>query len=152
MEELEALRDFVASTLETLEEARAAAREAQADGQADSDNEAQAEANEALDNAKDAYDAAEKDFGADEQKELAELENLRDEVGSSRGKISEYGGPFVDESDFEDYAQELAEDLGAIPRNVAWPCSCIDWTHAAKELRADYSEVEWQGVTYLYRA
>ena len=36
----------------------------------------------------------------------------------------------------EDYAQQLAEDLGILPRldRVEWPCYCIDWAHAWQEL------------------
>jgi hypothetical protein len=35
-----------------------------------------------------------------------------------------------------DYAQQLAEDLGVLPRadRVEWPCHCIDWDHAWREL------------------
>ena len=36
----------------------------------------------------------------------------------------------------EDYAQQLAEDLGILPRpdRVEWPCHCIDWEFAWREL------------------
>ena len=97
-------------------------------------------------------EAAQDDFGADEQDELKQLESLRDEIGESRGKINDEGGPFIHENDFKEYAQELAEDIGAIPRDAAWPCRCIDWEAAADELRADYSEVTRNGETYLYRS
>lgn len=33
-----------------------------------------------------------------------------------------------------DYAQELAEDIGALPLDTAWPVTCIDWDHAWREL------------------
>ena len=35
-----------------------------------------------------------------------------------------------------DYAQQLAEDLGILPRpdRVEWPCHCIDWDAAWREL------------------
>jgi antirestriction protein len=38
----------------------------------------------------------------------------------------------------EDFAQELADQLGYIDRNVSWPYTCIDWEHAARELMYDY--------------
>jgi antirestriction protein len=38
----------------------------------------------------------------------------------------------------EDFAQDFAEQIGAIPRDLSWPCSCIDWEHAAKELMYDH--------------
>jgi hypothetical protein len=33
-----------------------------------------------------------------------------------------------------DYAQTLADDIGAINRNLAWPHTCIDWLAAWEEL------------------
>lgn len=95
---------------------------------------------------------AKSDFGTAEELELKKLEDLKSEIGESRGKISEDGGPFVDERDFEDYAQELADELGLIDRNASWPLNCIDWAYAAKELLSDYISIEWDGNTYLYRS
>lgn len=40
----------------------------------------------------------------------------------------------------EDFAQEMADQLGAIDKDLAWPHSCIDWENAARELMYDYSE------------
>ena len=56
------------------------------------------------------------------------------------------------EDDFEDYARQLADDLGAIPDENRWPCTCIDWERAARELAMDYTSVEYQGDTYLVRS
>jgi hypothetical protein len=131
LKELETMRD-------TLTEAKDLFTEAETDEEKD---EAQAQ-----------IDSAESDFGADEQAELSELESLKDDVGESRGGISTDGGPFVHENDFEDYARELADDLGTVDKNAGWPMSCIDWEQAAEELKQDYSSLEFRGVTYLYRA
>lgn len=57
----------------------------------------------------------------------------------------------IRDSYFRDYAQELAEDIGAVDRNASWPNNCIDWDQAARDLRVDYSLVEIDGATYLYR-
>ena len=62
-----------------------------------------------------------------------------------------YGAQLIRESCFTEYAQELAEDCGMIPKDNAWPCTCIDWEKAAGELRMDYTAVEFDGVTYLVR-
>lgn len=43
------------------------------------------------------------------------------------------------ESD-EEFAQELAEELGYLNENKSWPHSCIDWEWAARELMYDYFE------------
>lgn len=40
----------------------------------------------------------------------------------------------------EDFAQEIADQLGLIDENVQWPYSCIDWERAAHELMYDYCE------------
>jgi len=40
----------------------------------------------------------------------------------------------------EDFARELAEEIGAINREVNWPYTCIDWEWAAREIMYDYCE------------
>lgn len=40
----------------------------------------------------------------------------------------------------EDFAQEMAESIGAVNRDVSWPYTCIDWEQAARELMYDYCE------------
>ena len=52
---------------------------------------------------------------------------------------------------FKDYAQQLADDIGAIGKDVQWPHTCIDWDQAARELRMDYTAVEFNGITYWTR-
>ena len=42
----------------------------------------------------------------------------------------------------EDFAQELAEELGYIDGNASWPYTCIDWEWAARELMYDYFEMD----------
>lgn len=63
-----------------------------------------------------------------------------------------HGEALIRESHFEDYAQQLAEDIGAIKTDAGWPYTCIDWEQAAKELAMDYMEVDFDGVTYLMRS
>jgi len=63
-----------------------------------------------------------------------------------------HGETLIRESYFCDYAMQLADDICAIPDNVAWPLTCIDWEQAARELRMDYAEVDYDGVSYLMRA
>ena len=43
------------------------------------------------------------------------------------------------QSDVE-FAQEMAEELGEIPKDNRWPHYCIDWEWAGRELMMDYSE------------
>ena len=87
--------------------------------------------------------------------ELETLENLLEELkgcgGDERWEGDWYPITLVRDSHFEDYAEELAEDIGAINRDASWPNNCIDWERAARELLQDYSSVEFDGVTYWYR-
>jgi antirestriction protein len=62
-----------------------------------------------------------------------------------------YGETLIRDTCFEDYARQLAEDVGAIPDNLRWPCTCIDWERAARELRMDYTSAEFDGATYWFR-
>lgn len=60
------------------------------------------------------------------------------ECGVSPSDIDEaYSGSF---SDDEEFAEDTAEQLGAIDKDAKWPMNCIDWEYAAKELMYDYSE------------
>lgn len=133
-QELEDELDTLSDTLIEAEEALAAADEDTRDD-AEIDLEA---ARQAL-----------RDWDDDYQDELDALNNLRDEfdLRSWRDGIT-----LIPEDDFEDYARDLAEDLyGNDLRNSSWPFDCIDWEKAAYALRMDYSSVEYEGVTYLYR-
>jgi len=102
---------------------------------------------EELEVADEAVEDAEAEFGEDEQKELSEIEEIEGEVRDFR-----YGETLIPESEFDNYARQLAEDIGAVPRDLSWPACHIDWSAAADALRADYTEVEYQGETYLVRA
>lgn len=50
-----------------------------------------------------------------------------------------YQGEF--DSD-EKFAEDFAEQVGAIDNNAQWPNSCIDWEWAARELMYDYFSVD----------
>lgn len=48
-----------------------------------------------------------------------------------------YSGSYKDD---EDFAWEMANDLGLIDKNAGWPNNCIDWERAARDLMYDHSE------------
>jgi len=48
-----------------------------------------------------------------------------------------YSGEF---SSDEDFAEDQAEQCGLLEKNLAWPYTCINWSHAAMELMYDYNE------------
>jgi antirestriction protein len=56
--------------------------------------------------------------------------------------------------DGEDYAQELAEELGSVPAGLAWPLACIDWKDAWRQLTYDgYREEDCaSGGVHIFRS
>jgi len=83
--------------------------------------------------------------------ELAALIEFRDEVEGYASDKFRDGITFIADDYFETYAEEYADDIGAIDRNASWPLSHIDWTAAADELKVDYTSVELDGNTFWYR-
>ena len=86
--------------------------------------------------------------------ELFELEILTALDQDGRGRFPdswEDGVCLIRDSYFTKYAQELAEDIGAISDTNAWPANCIDWNYAAKQLTTDYACLEFGGVEYWAR-
>ena len=86
----------------------------------------------------------------DEYEELQTLLKLQEQC---EGYASDwqYGEALIRDSYFTEYAQDLADDIGAIDRNLSWPNSCIDWDRAARELQMDYASVDFDGVMYWIR-
>ena len=52
---------------------------------------------------------------------------------------------------FEDYARDLADDIGAINREMSWPLTHINWSDAADALKQDYTSIDIAGTEYWYR-
>jgi antirestriction protein len=77
---------------------------------------------------------------------------MRENVGCSLEYMAEHEPVMIPEYEWEAYARQLAEDIGAISTDGGWPVYCIDWERAARELAADYSKVEVDGTTYYYRS
>jgi hypothetical protein len=90
------------------------------------------------------------DFLSEDAEGLAKLEAFADEAESYVSDWK-YGEVFISDDYFEDYARELAEDIGAIDRNAEWPLQYVDWEAAADALKQDYTEIEFDGVTYWAR-
>jgi hypothetical protein len=91
----------------------------------------------------------------DESAELVTLRALLSQLETVGGDSPEDGQTLVRDSYFVNYAQELAEELGLLESESGttngWPFYCIDWEQAARELRMDYTSVEFDGVTYWVR-
>lgn len=91
----------------------------------------------------------------DNGEELDTLTSIMEELagmgGDEQWRGHWYPVTLIRDSYFRTYAEELADDIGAMPRDAAWPLTCIDWEQAARELRYDYSGVDIDGVTYWTR-
>lgn len=87
----------------------------------------------------------------DDLMELAKLESLVDEAANCAGDWPD-GAALIAEHHFEEYAQELAEDIGAVPKDLSWPACHIDWTAAAEALKMDYSSVTYGTTEYWVRS
>lgn len=61
------------------------------------------------------------------------------------------GESAIKEDHFQEYAQQLAEDIGAISNDVTWPCCHIDWEAAAESLKQDYTEINFDGQAFWVR-
>ena len=85
---------------------------------------------------------------ASDVKELISLLKVA-EQGEGYGDW-EHGETLIRDSYFEDYAQELAEDIGYVQRDVYWPV--IDWKATAEALKMDYTPIDFDGVEYWIRA
>lgn len=97
------------------------------------------------------------DLDAEDGERIAAMESLAQDLGypPNPDGLEEYAENeplMIAARDFEEYAQELAEDIGAIPADSQWPVYCIDWERAARELAMDYSLCRFDGTDYYVRS
>ena len=85
--------------------------------------------------------------GADE---LAALEALVKE-GEAYAPDWPHGETLIHASYFTEYAEQLADDIGAIDRDAGWPTTHIDWEAAAEDLKQDYTSIYFDGEEYFVR-
>lgn len=85
--------------------------------------------------------------------ERAELESLRKlaSQGADYAEDWEYGEVLIRGTYFKEYAQQLADDIGAVSADARWPNNHIDWGAAAEELKTDYTSIKFDGVDYWIR-
>ena len=99
----------------------------------------------------DELEELEGDFAAGD---LEEYQNLKAFVKEAEDYCSDwqYGETFIRDSYFTEYAQQLAEDIGAVSNDAQWPCYHIDWEAAADALKIDYTSYDVAGTTYWARS
>ena len=93
---------------------------------------------------------SEADAAIEDIEELITLIKLSDEGEHAPDWI--HGEALIRDSHFPEYAQQTAQGSGMVEHGNQWPCSHIDWSEAADELKQDYLDVDFDGVTYWMRA
>ena len=87
-----------------------------------------------------------KEYFEEELKEIEEIDDVENELGSE----FEYGVTLVDVDDWEEFVEQDLEDIGYIPKDFpSW--IEIDWESTANNVKVDYTEVTYQGSSYLGR-
>jgi hypothetical protein len=86
--------------------------------------------------------------------ELVELLNILNELkgmgGDEQWRGDWYPLTLIHEDNFTEYAKEMLEDCGTIPKDLpAWVY--IDWDKTAHNIKQDYTPIEISGHTYWTR-
>ena len=88
----------------------------------------------------------------DENEEEYEALKALCEDGESYASDWNYGATLIHEDYFTEYAEELCREIGDIPNDLPDYIACnIDWDGVAQDLKVDYTEVDFDGQTYLVR-
>lgn len=67
----------------------------------------------------------------------AYIDLVGEEFATAENVAEAYAGQFPND---EEFAMDMAEQTGAIPKNAEWPLNAIDWFKASRDLMIDYSE------------
>jgi hypothetical protein len=82
------------------------------------------------------------------------LEVLLDELEGLGGDHQWHGKWFpimlIPDEDFTEYAQELLQDIGDLPRDIPSYID-INWESTADNIKEDYSSVDFEGTEYWFR-
>lgn len=101
-----------------------------------------------------AHDDSEPNAVLDMRAEHSAIEEFLGDVrgygGDEQWRGDWYPCGFIRDSYFTEAMRELVSDIGDMPRDIP-SYLVIDWDATAENLRADYSSVEIDGVTYWYR-
>ena len=86
----------------------------------------------------------------DDEERIKEIEDLIEEVGEDNFDM---GITFIRENYWVEYCEELAYDCGYLHKNDDNPLHYyIDWQGWADAVEMDYSQIDFDGDTYYWRA
>jgi len=89
------------------------------------------------------------DENQEDAEELKNLTTLQDELGGYC-EDWKYGTTLIREDYFEEYVQDMLEDIGELPKDLP-SYIVIDWDKTAYNVRQDYTSGEFDGITYWAR-
>jgi len=78
------------------------------------------------------------------------LDTLKGKGGDEQWRGDWYPATLIRDSYFTEYAREMLEDCGLVPREFPNYIE-IDWDATARNVRGDYTRTDIAGVTYWYR-
>jgi len=108
---------------------------------------------EELENERDAIgedDPRDADLACEHCELAAILDTLKGNGGDEQWRGDWYPITLINDLYFTEYARELLEDCGTIPRDLpSWVK--IDWEATADNIKTDYTCTDIAGVTYWYR-
>lgn len=81
---------------------------------------------------------------ADEYDDLIAL----DKEGRDEFPSWEDGKELIRDSHFREFAESHAFETGAVPSNLVWPLTAINWRQAAEDLQDTYTSVSYGTATY----
>ena len=102
---------------------------------------------EIVDNSEDEDVQEWKEDNSDDFDHIEEIDYIEDNVSEFS-----FGATLIEDDEFEDYCRDLVNDcydLGNVPGFIK---DNINWSGIASDLSVDYSEVNYQGESYLVRA
>jgi hypothetical protein len=92
------------------------------------------------------------DLTDEEKEEYNELYRFREYMIEHYDKDSwSWGFLFIRDEYFTEYAEEFANEVGAIDDKQYWLTKHIDWDAVASDMQDDYWEVDFFGNTYWTR-
>jgi hypothetical protein len=92
------------------------------------------------------------DTDADDFKALGDLlDELKGYGGDEQWRGDWYPITLIRDSHFQDYAQDLVEEIGDWPKSGIPNYIEVDWEATVRNIQQDYSSVDFVGITYWYR-
>jgi len=100
----------------------------------------------------DYWTGTEAGWSNDNPEDAAELEALQSLAEEAEGYAADwqYGEALIRYSYFTEYAMDMLRDCGELPSETPWYIA-IDEEQTAENIKVDYTEVDFDGVSYYIR-